>query len=106
MRNQIRLAALALLPACLGAQDAAPWSFHAQLTYQLQGHGAFDAPYEGQNSLQNRKEIRGSYTTTLYLGHRLWEGGEVYGDAELQAGGGQRGPRSRRAAQRRNLPRG
>lgn len=88
MRNQIRLAALALLPACLGAQDAAPWSFHAQLTYQLQGHGAFDAPYEGQNSLQNRKEIRGSYTTTLYLGHRLWEGGEVYGDAELQAGSG------------------
>lgn len=89
MRRTLSSAAcLALFPFCLAAQEAGPWSFHAQLTYQLQGHGAFDAPYEGQNSFQDRKEIRGSYTTTLYLGRRLWEGGEVYADAEAQAGSG------------------
>lgn len=65
-----------------------PWSLHAQVTYQLQGHGAFDAPYEGENSLQNRKEVRGSFTATLFVGRRLWEGGEVYVNGEMLAGGG------------------
>ena len=96
MKKRLSCLALSLFPALLAAQAApapAPalaedWSFHAQLTYQLQGHGAFDAPYEGQNSLKDRKEIRGSYTTTIYLGRRLWEGGEVYGNAEFQAGSG------------------
>lgn len=88
MRIPIRMATLALLPACLGAQDAAPWTIHAQLTYQLQGHGAFTAPYEGMNSLKDRKETRGSVTSTLFLGHRLWKGAEVYGNLELQAGSG------------------
>lgn len=86
----MRFAALALVLTSFGlhAQDTAPWSFHAQLTYQLQGHGAFDAPYAGQNSFENRRETRGSYTTTLYLGRRLGKGGEVYGDLEWQAGSG------------------
>lgn len=65
-----------------------PWSFHAQLTYQLQGHGQFAAPYTGENSLENQREVRGSYTTTLYLGRRLWEGGELYTNVEFQAGAG------------------
>lgn len=68
--------------------DQSPWSMHAQMTYQLQGHGSFDAPYEGENSLQNRKEVRGSFTATLFAGRRLWEGGEVYVNGEMLAGGG------------------
>lgn len=86
--------ALACIPQCLAAQTAdggtppSPWSFHAQLTYQLQGHGAFNAPYAGTNSLEDRKEVRGSYTTTLFLGRRVWEGGEIYGNVEFQAGSG------------------
>ena len=80
--------ALALAATRLFAQDAAPWSVHAQLTYQLQGHGGFEAPYEGQNSLEDRREVRGSYTTTLYLGRSLWEGGEAYADLEAFAGAG------------------
>lgn len=67
---------------------AAAWSLHAQLTYQLQGHGAFDAPYEGTNSLQDRKEVRGSYTTTFFVGRRLWRGAAIFGNAELLAGQG------------------
>lgn len=70
------------------SEPADPWSFHGQLTYQLQGHGTFDAPYEGQNSFQDREETRGSFTATLFLGRRLWKGGEVYCNGELVAGSG------------------
>ena len=94
MKKRLSCLALSLVPALLAAQSAPTpaqaedWSFHAQLTYQLQGHGAFDAPYQGRNSFLDRKEIRGSYTTTLYLGRRLWKGGEAYADLEMQAGSG------------------
>ena len=94
MKKRLHCLALPLFSVCLLAQDPGPvqptdpWSFHAQLTYQLQGHGTFDAPYAGQNSLDDQREVRGSYTTTLYLGRSLWEGGEVYGDAEFFAGAG------------------
>ena len=64
------------------------WSFHGQLTYQLQTHGSFDSPYEGTNSFQSRKETRGSFTSTLFLGRRLWTGGEAYVNLELLAGQG------------------
>ena len=64
------------------------WSLHGQLTYQLQGHGAFTSPYEGPNSFQDRKEERGSFTSTLYAGRRLWEGAEGYVNLELLAGQG------------------
>ena len=90
---------LALLSLALGGRAGAQpapgnetaaeaWSFHAQATYQLQGHGTFPAPYEGENSFQNRSETRGSFTATLFGGRRLWKGGEIYLNAELLAGGG------------------
>lgn len=93
------LPVLAVLPflgaACLHAQDApAPlpeprdWSLHAQSTYQVQTHGAFNAPYEGTNSFQNRSETHGSFTTTFYAGRRLWAGGEAFVNVELIAGEG------------------
>jgi high affinity Mn2+ porin len=93
------LAALALpAPDVSGtnANDAAPpaavraadWSVHVQSTYQLQGHGAFDSPYQGRNSFQDRKETRGSVTATLFVGRRVWEGGEVYVNPELAGGQG------------------
>ncbi|HXC17801.1 MAG TPA: carbohydrate porin [Holophagaceae bacterium] len=93
MTKRLPLLSFLCLSTLLAAQSSpepmpGPWSFHAQLTYQLQGNGAFDAPYAGQNSFQDRKEIRGSYTTTVFLGRRLWEGGEVYINPELIAGSG------------------
>jgi high affinity Mn2+ porin len=54
----------------------------------LQGHGAFDSPYEGENSFQSRKETRGSFTATLFVGRRLWTGGEAYVNVEAIAGQG------------------
>jgi hypothetical protein len=77
-----------LLAGTVSHAQAPDWTFHAQLTYQLQGHGSFDAPYSGQNSFLDRDETRGSFTTTLFLGMRAWEGGEIYGNAEFFAGSG------------------
>src|SRR5438445_1057676 len=67
---------------------APAWSVHGQLTYQLQGHGGFHAPYAGRDSFLDRKEERGSFTSTLFLGRRLWPRGEAYIDPELLAGQG------------------
>ncbi|HET6330155.1 MAG TPA: carbohydrate porin [Holophagaceae bacterium] len=93
MTKRLPLLSFLCLSSFLAAQSSpepmpGPWSFHAQLTYQLQGNGAFSAHYAGQNSFEDRKEIRGSYTTTFYLGRKLWEGGEVYINPELIAGSG------------------
>ena len=75
-------------PPPAGEEGSADWSFHGQLTYQLQGHGEFTAPYSGPNSLQDRTETRGSFTATLFLGRSLWKGGELYANPELIAGSG------------------
>ena len=92
MRQPFILTSAMLLSRCLSAQaeppSQDPLSVHAQLTYQLQGHGGFAAPYEGENSFENRREIRGSFTTTIFLGRRLWPGGEVYANGEFFAGAG------------------
>ena len=93
MTKRLHLLSFFCLSTVLSAQSSpepmpGPWFFHAQLTYQLQGNGAFNSPYAGQNSFEDRKEIRGSYTTTFFLGRRLWEGGEVYANPELIAGSG------------------
>ena len=64
------------------------WSVHFQATVISQGHGEFDSPYSGQNSLASREEIRTSFTSTLFLGRRLWPGGEVYVNPEVAGGRG------------------
>lgn len=83
----LSLSLLSLSPAAR-AQDAESWSLHGQATTVTQGHGAFPSPYAGPDSLESRKEIRTSFTTTLFLGRRLWEGGELYVDPEAAAGQG------------------
>jgi hypothetical protein len=70
------------------AEDPETWSFHGQATTVTQGHGAFPSPYVGDNSFESRKEIRNSFTATLFLGRRLWEGAELYVNPELIAGQG------------------
>lgn len=75
-------------PRSAPAQEAETWSLHGQATTVTQGHGAFPSPYAGVNSLESRKEIRTSFTATLFLGRRLWEGGELYVNPEAAAGQG------------------
>lgn len=69
----------------LGAQEL---SLHGQATWNLQGYGPFDAPYAGANSLEDRREVRGSFTATAFLGWSVWKGGELYVNPELAAGSG------------------
>jgi high affinity Mn2+ porin len=80
------------IPGPLRGQTDPPapetWSFHGQATTVTQGHGAFSSPYAGDNSFEARKEIRNSFTSTLFLGRRLWEGAEVYVNPELAGGQG------------------
>jgi hypothetical protein len=69
-------------------QEAEAVSFHGQSTLVVQGHGAFNSPDAGPNSFQDRKEVRTSFTGTLFLGLRTWSGGEVYANAEAAGGQG------------------
>src|SRR5215472_17433984 len=53
------------------------FSVHFQATATPQGHPGFHADYSGPNSLSNGAQIRTSYSSTLFLGARLWKGGEI-----------------------------
>lgn len=54
-----------------------PWSLHVQATAIPQGHGDFYSPYSSSNSLSPETEVATSFTSTLYVGRKLWEGAEV-----------------------------
>ncbi|HEY9155987.1 MAG TPA: carbohydrate porin [Opitutaceae bacterium] len=64
------------------------WSFHFQATTITQAHDVFSAPYAGENSLQREEPWRTTETMTLFLGVRLWSGGEFYIDPEASGGRG------------------
>ena len=89
------MAVLLYVPAAHG-QDAEPtpsmasalWSTHVQVTAIPQGHPDFYSPYQATNSLDPASELKASFTTTLFLGRRLWNGGEVYLNPEIIAGEG------------------
>ena len=52
---------------------------------------AFRSPYAGPNSLPGGGQARETWTTTAFLGVRLWQGGEFYFDPELAQGFGLNG---------------
>lgn len=64
------------------------WSLHAQTTVVEQYHPAFKSPYEGPNSLRASSAGRETFDTTVFLGTRLWEGGEAYINPEVDQGFG------------------
>jgi high affinity Mn2+ porin len=70
--------------------DTGPGSFkvHGQSTFIYQGYPAFSAPYDGPNSLPSVGQARDTWTTSLFLGVRLWRGGEFYLNPELMQGFG------------------
>jgi high affinity Mn2+ porin len=74
-------------PAARPAPDKAG-TLHFQLTTVTQWHPPFFAAYSGACSLQNTAEVRTSLTSTLFLGLRLWRGGEIYANPEVGAGRG------------------
>ena len=54
----------------------------------MQSHPDFDAAYSGQNSFLTHEDAKTSVTSTIFLGARLWNGGEVYASPELSGGDG------------------
>jgi high affinity Mn2+ porin len=69
-------------------QESTDWNVHAQTTLIATGYPQFRSPYQGTNSLFGGAQARETFTTTAFLGLRLWEGGEVYLNPELAQGFG------------------
>ena len=82
---------LALANAFPSDADTAPtprWTAHFQQTLITQGDGGFHADYSGPNSLDADGGQATSLTSTLFLGARLWDGGEAYWNPEVNGGEG------------------
>src|SRR6266851_349924 len=75
-------------PASLTDPESDRWEIHGQSTYLPQGYPGFRAPYSGPNSLTPAPQVQATWSNSLYLNARLWEGGEVYYNPELLQGFG------------------
>ena len=64
------------------------WNIHGQTTFIEQAYPRFRSPYEGPNSLPGGGQGRETWTSTAFIGWRLWEGGELYFNPELNQGFG------------------
>jgi high affinity Mn2+ porin len=64
------------------------WEIHGQTTYLPQAYPGFRALYTGTNSLTPAPQAQATWSNSLFLNVRLWEGGEVYYNPELLQGFG------------------
>ena len=64
------------------------WSFHVQATEVGLGQPGFRSPYQGTNSIPPDDDFRQTSTFNVYLGARLWPGGEAYVDVGYYQGFG------------------
>ena len=60
----------------------------ARSTFIFQGYPPINSPFEGHNSLPGSGQSRETWTTSAFLGVRLWQGGELYYNPELLQGFG------------------
>jgi high affinity Mn2+ porin len=84
----IALAALIAAAAPAYADDPEDFSLHGQATFVFQYHPRFHAAYTGTNSLNPGNRGDETFDATLFLGLRLWQGGAVYADPEIDQGFG------------------
>jgi high affinity Mn2+ porin len=82
-------AAPAAAPSAL--PESTDWNMHAQTTFLPSAYPAFRSPYQGADSLPGGGQGRETWTTTAFLGVRLWQGGEFYFNPELAQGFGLNG---------------
>jgi high affinity Mn2+ porin len=75
-------------PASLMDPESNRWEIHGQSTFLPQGYPAFRAPYSGPNSLTPAPQLQQTWSNSLYLNARLWDGGEIYYNPELLQGFG------------------
>ncbi len=75
---------------CHAQDQATPaaedWNAKFQSTYIWQHKPGFDAPYTGPLSLSPQPEDTYTWSATMALGRRLWDGGELYFDPEIAQG--------------------
>ncbi len=64
------------------------WSLHLQATVIPQYHFNFTAKYTGNNSLQTSEGTKISFTSTYYIGRRLWKNAAFYFNPEIAGGEG------------------
>lgn len=69
-------------------QAAEDWALHAQSTVVWQAHPGFTSPYRGPNSLSAAASGRETFDADLYAGARVWKGGEIWIDPEIDQGFG------------------
>ena len=94
-RHTIIVLSAMLMPLCTlfahadgGAATAplattAAWSVHLQTTFVDQYHPSLAAAYSGNNSLSASANSENTSDATVYLGRRLWHGGEFYFNEEV-----------------------
>jgi high affinity Mn2+ porin len=68
--------------------ESSRWEIHGQSTALAQGYPGFRALYTGPNSLSPNPDLQETWSNSLYLNARLWDGGEVYYNPELLQGFG------------------
>jgi high affinity Mn2+ porin len=68
--------------------QSADWNIHGQTTFIATAYPAIRSPYQGTDSLSGGAQARETFTTTAFLGWRLWQGGELYLNPELAQGFG------------------
>ncbi|MDP4236517.1 MAG: carbohydrate porin [Bacteroidota bacterium] len=70
------------------SSDIPAWNFYFQQTVIGQYHFDFPSAYADANSLAAHEGAAFSFTSTVFIGRRLWQGGELYCDPELAGGSG------------------
>ena len=74
--------------AALVDPESNRWEIHGQTTYLPQGYPGFRALYTGTNSLTPAPQAQATWSSSLFLNTRLWDGGELYYNPELLQGFG------------------
>ena len=75
-------------PATTEAVAPEAWNLHGQATFVKQFHPSFTSPYQGANSLTPDRNGEETTDLTLFLGVRLWDGGALYINPEVDQGFG------------------
>jgi high affinity Mn2+ porin len=72
-----------------GEVDLSGWSIHGQSTFIEQAYPSFRSTIpDGPNSLFRFSQAKETFTATAFIGRKLWEGGEVYFNPEIDQGFG------------------
>lgn len=74
------------LQGLLGLGSA--WSAGTQATYVDQWHYGFPSAYDGPNSLQNVTDVEHTFSYSLFLDRKVWQGGELIYNPEIFQGHG------------------